>query len=623
MINAIKKKNIAALMFFLSLVFVLFFYVGGVEKVYAEEPDPISYDEYLKLLRKKHGVDFDTPIPRFELVIKDSAGNIKERIFVDEKKQAEYSMIKGQTMHDIETKATINVGDTIELYDKSVVGSGKKIIAWDWQVYTWDTAERSQGYNKYNTKDVVGKEVAEIPGYKLIFLNSADDYKIPGAKHVNFSEYGQWVTTARRTIESEDGQHDFNISGWYFTVLKLKVVGSDMKVENPIRMYDKDGKLVEGFKRGEEYSFDVDISLPNGDVDVGLDPTNNPKAKINYEIKDDKGNVLLNQSVQSSEVLRVGGKITMPRTKKINLDANKITVCVNIDPIHKTKGFNLDGTNDKLCKDFYKEGADMGIEKPIEMIKDGVKIDKYKKGENVSFKINVAHIYGKEAIGLDAVKNPKATIDIKIYDEAGKLIKSETKQSSEVLNVGGKVQIETSKISTNTSKIKVCANINSIHQTKGYNDEIANDSLCEEFKAKGNDLLILEPELLNNGVKVDYLTVSSGLHQIRIRVRHNSGEDIVGLDAVKNPKVKVRVNIVDRNNKTLLDTTLQAKDVLNPKGTVTLPLTSSFSGSSGGVKVCLGIDPIHYQLGYNDDVSNDTTCKVFETVNNGNLRLKS
>ncbi|MBC7087443.1 MAG: hypothetical protein H5T96_03010 [Tissierellales bacterium] len=55
-----------------------------MESVFAEEPPPITYDEYLNILRKEHGVNFKTPRARFEVVIKDSAGNIKERIFVDE-----------------------------------------------------------------------------------------------------------------------------------------------------------------------------------------------------------------------------------------------------------------------------------------------------------------------------------------------------------------------------------------------------------------------------------------------------------------------------------------------------------------------------------------------------------
>jgi hypothetical protein len=84
---------------------VLGFSVKG--KAYAEEPPPMSYDEYLKQLRKIHGVEFTTPISRFELVVKDSAGNIKEKIFVDENKRAEFSILKGQTMKDIEVKETI------------------------------------------------------------------------------------------------------------------------------------------------------------------------------------------------------------------------------------------------------------------------------------------------------------------------------------------------------------------------------------------------------------------------------------------------------------------------------------------------------------------------------------
>jgi hypothetical protein len=617
MINAIKKKNIVTLMFFLSLVFVLFFYVGGVEKVYAEEPDPISYDMYLDVLRTKYGVNFDTPIPRFELVIKDSAGNIKERIFVDEKEYAQYSMLQGKTMHDIETKATINVGDTIELYDKSVVGSGKKIIAWDWQIYTWDREEKSRYFKTYTTKDIIGKEPVDIPGYKLIFLNVADDYKLPGAKHINYSEFGQWVTTSKKTLPGEDGQHDFNISGWFFTVIKLKVVGSDMKVEEPIRLYDQNGKNVNSFKRGEEYYVNVDLSLPEGDIDVGLDNTNNPKAKISYEIKDENGKVILNQSVQTNEILKVGEKITMPESKKIKLDTNKITVCVNIDPIHNQKGFNSDPKNDKLCKDFYKDGSDMGIKKPIELMSEnGTKIDNYKKGENISFKINVEHVLGKEAIGLDSVNNPKATVDIKISDSAGKVIKSETKQSSEILAVGGSVKIDSSKIKTNSPTLKVCASINEVHKIKGYNDDNTNDSLCQTFKAKGNDLLILEPELINNGVKVDYLSVGSQLHQIRIKVKHNAGEDVIGLNNTTNPKVKVNLTVLDGANRTIINTTLQAKDVLNPKGTVTLPLSQTFSGATGSVRVCLEIDKVHYELGYNDDITNDAVCKTFETINN-------
>jgi hypothetical protein len=80
---------------------MVIFSLGGVESVFAEEPPPIRYDEYLDVLRQKHGVNFETPRARFEVVIKDSAGNIKERIFVDENPQAAYSMIRGQTMHDI------------------------------------------------------------------------------------------------------------------------------------------------------------------------------------------------------------------------------------------------------------------------------------------------------------------------------------------------------------------------------------------------------------------------------------------------------------------------------------------------------------------------------------------
>lgn len=85
---------------------MVIFSLGGVESVFAEEPPPITYDEYLDILRDKYKVKFETPKARFEVVIKDSAGNIKERIFVDEEKRADYSMIKGKTMHDIEMSAS-------------------------------------------------------------------------------------------------------------------------------------------------------------------------------------------------------------------------------------------------------------------------------------------------------------------------------------------------------------------------------------------------------------------------------------------------------------------------------------------------------------------------------------
>ena len=158
------------------------------------------------------------------------------------------------------------MGQKLDVTHKSSLGSGKKFVRWDWQIYY-----RDENDNVYNSI-ISDKEKPNIPaptkpGEIMIFLNIADDYKLKGnPRHLNSSSHGNWRTEQIMDFNIPDNP-DFQVKGWYFTGAKIKVEpeGKADMIMRELELIDPEtGKTIESFKR---------------EVDP-LDPFNSKKEKL-------------------------------------------------------------------------------------------------------------------------------------------------------------------------------------------------------------------------------------------------------------------------------------------------------------------------------------------------------
>jgi len=138
-----------------------------------------------------------------------------------------------------------------------------------------------------------------------------------------------------------------------------------------------------------------------------------------------------------------------------------------------------------------------------------------------------------------------------------------------------------------------------------------------------DDIGLISPvELYRDGKRVNFFEPNKN-HTVQFNIKHFLGNESVGLDSATNPKVKIDVKIIDVKNRILLEQTVQASKVLNPGGTIKIPVNKSFSSGEALIRACAKINSIHGELGYNSDLSNDGICADFGMVKNysvSNLR---
>jgi len=265
---------------------------------------------------------------------------------------------------------------------------------------------------------------------------------------------------------------------------------------------------------------------------------------------------------------------------------------------------------------------DIGMNKNVRLINEENKVvTSYKKGEYFRLIFPVEHVEGKEIVGTNETKNPKVYINIEVKDENGKVIFTQSKlQARTELHPKTVIDMPISeKFRTNSNKITVCATIDPIHKTLGYNDDPRNDKICVTYEAGGVDIGMAAVELYRGGQKVKFFEPNKS-HTVQFSVRHFLGDEAVGLDPTKNPKVRINIKVMDARNRLLLEQTVQTNQVLNPGATIKMPMSSSFSSETGMIRACATIDPIHAQLGYNSNPENDTICADFMMVKNYAIR---
>lgn len=266
------------------------------------------------------------------------------------------------------------------------------------------------------------------------------------------------------------------------------------------------------------------------------------------------------------------------------------------------------------------ESRDLAMVEPVRLINPDnqyVKGIKPKTLHRVEFNVN--HLLGDEAIGLHDTNNPKTTIDIEIKDKDGKVIRKETLKAKDILNPKGVVSITTGTFEVESGGIVACATINAIHKEKGYNNDDSNDRICRAFSGDSIDIGMISPiKMYRNGVEVKH--VENGLpHTFKFYAHHYSGDAPVGLDAINNPKVKTKVTILDGDDRGI-EQIIQTNAVLYPNGTIEMPMTQSFTTNNGIIKVCVNVDRIHRDKGFDDDLSNNTICAVFQSAKNYSVK---
>lgn len=132
--------------------------------------------------------------------------------------------------------------------------------------------------------------------------------------------------------------------------------------------------------------------------------------------------------------------------------------------------------------------------------------------------INVKHPLGDMAVGLHPVGNPKVMVDVFVTDANGNMILTQTVQATNNLEKGSVITLpNTNNLSGASGKVRVCAKINSIHTTKGYNIDTSNDLLCADFSMAKNYAITD----LRVSPAVEYLP--EGIANLTTPLSHNFG----------------------------------------------------------------------------------------------------
>jgi len=664
--NIIRRS--LAVILVLSVLLPLFSL--GIIKAEAEEVQYIDYRDLLEHYRTHYNVDFDTPTAKFYVKIEN--GNTH---FI-EPTQAE-NLKPYEEFNKVPIIDTIKTGTKFSLEEKSTLGSGSKIIRWDWQIYYRD--KNGNTYNKFFTEEETPKNIPAPTkeGDILIFLNVADDYKLAqNPNHINANEYGNWRTT-QILRKNYTGNPNLLVKGWYFTGTRIKVTDSsaDMVMRELELIDTETGKVIESFKREVDnlepfntlkqklirtsttpmvasilsrdktykvrakYQF---ISFEKGAFDISKPELMTPEQReittevvpndldVHYSY-DDHALVdgVFDQSHKELSIdkpyveLKNLEYATFEWEFKVSDTAKKYVKIAGVVPSTFAQKNKDDINTDNWAVVFGRlEPNDIGMHKNVRLINNSNEvINTYRKGEPLRLIFPVEHVSGDRIVGTDSVKNPKVIIHVEVKDEKGNIIHQEKIQTPKLLHPKEVIDMPITKaFTTESNKITACATIDPIHRELGYNDDSRNDKICVTYRAGGVDIGMAAPvELYRNGQNVKYFEANKS-HTVQFNVKHFLGDEAVGLDPTKNPKVKINIKVMDANKRLLLDQTVQADQVLNPGATIKMPMSKSFTSDTNMIRACATIDPIHEQLGYNSNPTNDTICADFMMVKNYAIR---
>lgn len=283
-------------------------------------------------------------------------------------------------------------------------------------------------------------------------------------------------------IFAEKESDDSELNNW--STVFARIAPNDIGMHKNVRLINENNEEIRTYKKGKDLRLIFPVQHVLGEEVVGKHPTNNPKVIVNVEITDNEGKVIYKEKVQTPKLLNPKETFDMPITKKFKTDSDKITACATIDPIHQAKGYNDTLNNDKICITFKAGGVDMGIVPPIKLFQGGREVKFVEPNKTYTAEVSVNHLLGDEAVGLNATTNPKVKVRYTVTDAKNRvLLNNQTVQTTQVLNPKGTVVMPKSQgFTSETGMVRVCAEIDPIHNEKGYNFDPTNDGpVCQDF----------------------------------------------------------------------------------------------------------------------------------------------
>jgi hypothetical protein len=249
-------------------------------------------------------------------------------------------------------------------------------------------------------------------------------------------------------------------------------------------------------KKGDTY--EVEATVRNMTSEAPHNTRQNPSLLDYYFTFDDMIN--LREGYSESYI----GEVTshdQPNTILYETDAHfkwEVTIPmydmeskIEIRPM-LNEGFNINADNydlndDTLALVLEVAPEDIALSEEIELIdRNGNQTNSPSPGQSHKLKFIVSKPTGGTPVGEEGNwANPYTTIDITTTD--GQNTNSQTVSATETLLPNGYVEITSDNVIPNSSYLKACAEINSIHAEWGQNDNPANDGpYCKIFVAENN-----------------------------------------------------------------------------------------------------------------------------------------
>lgn len=317
--------------------------------------------------------------------------------------------------------------------------------------------------------------------------------KLQAKFRMHCDEYGMpsnWYEDIITKTNNNQINLDGSVQNYVYYTLQFYVVkykdGGDLFPPSISLTPNDSSTQLTGPTPGEKHCIEFTVKN-NGETEIGAEPAKgNDKVRPLLTVIDKKTNQnILQKYVQATENIEPGKTITL-KVCDIQIDTPEIKACVNVDPEKNFNevGLNSDTTNDVLCK-IFKTVQDMGMTQSMSFTgPSGVGL--VTKGAKHDIVVYPKHVVGNLPVGTDEIKNPKATVDLKIKTLDGKVIYTETDKTTEILNPKGNVPVYFNDVTINEPQIEVCATVNKIHEEKGWNLDNGNDTYCEKFGATRN-----------------------------------------------------------------------------------------------------------------------------------------
>lgn len=400
-----------------------------------------------------------------------------------------------------------------------------------------------------------------------------------------------WSPTAKDDISSHYG-------------IIPKYIPTDISASN-IKMYDKSGKEIKEYVKGEPFRFDFEITHISGDASVGVKPPRNPFATVDYKVSnEDKsaGKATTKWHIHPKGV----GNWQKPTEATPWMTTNKDSIDVEgrISELFSKRGLNIANSNDIIKKTFKSKDKDLSLSGPYFYTADGDRI-RDSLIDSYSEYYATFDMYHEE--GQDIITKPQ--IDVVIKNASDKIIRRNTIHSSKPLHPGDVVKIKTENFWSEDEDIIITATISDKHDK--FNNNKDNDSVEGILYIKKPDLSLVDLQLYDkDNVKINVVHEEK-TYKADIFMKHEYGDK-----AVTNPVIDTVV-VDSKGNELYKQRDKYIGDLL-PKQVVKIK-TNYFPVKKDDITITSTIVRNEHMDKHNKKYDNDTVKKKYimgESIDN-------